>query len=377
MKKWYSPRGWWAIGGAVVVGLVVIGVVVLAQPAAKGPGTGGPSDNSSSNPPAANAVGSGYLAKGSNAVIFIQWTQSAQHISGSAQVETLSGTPPNASVSTQTISVAGQLNGSTITLSFNGGTKVFGTLSGGSFTVNFPQSDGSLSPVTFTAATATQFNQALSNLQGNTGSADQSAAAAQNIAAQQAAIDKAAQNVEGDLSGLKSDAASLSSDLGGFTGDLAQEKTDLATVATQEQTVNTESQNGTDNDQVCSDSDTDESDADTVGSDGDTVSSTADTISGDISTLRNDISRTQQDLSALQSAQAQQPSYKDGAPLQSTVNQAVAVAQAAITSAFATANADMGQANSYETQAYNDAVAAAKAGSCSPPATEYTQPTIS
>ena len=55
----------------------------------------------------------------------------------------------------------------------------------------------------------------------------------------------------------------------------------------------------------------------------------------------------------------------------------MAAANAAIKSALNTANGDIGQANSYETQAYNDAVAAAQAGSCAPPATQFTQPSIS
>ena len=81
-------------------------------------------------------------------------------------------------MSTKTITVTGQLQGSTIALSFNGGTEVFGTLSDGSFAVNFPQPDGSLGPITFHSATASDFNQALSALQGNTGSVNSQAAAA-------------------------------------------------------------------------------------------------------------------------------------------------------------------------------------------------------
>jgi len=372
-KKWYSPRRWWGIPGAILVGVFIVAAVVFAQPAVNTPG----SSHSSNQRSVPNAVGSGYLAKESGAVVFIQWTQSGNNLSGSAQVETLSGSPPNQSVSTNTISVSGQLDGSTITLSFNGETKVFGTLSGGTFEVNFPQNDGSLAPVTFTTATATQFNQALADLQGNTGSANQSAAEAETVTSEQQSIDKAAAAVEADISGLKNDSGTLSSDLGGFTKDLAQAQADLATTAQAEQMVITESQNGTDPNQVCSDSDTVQSDADTVGSGGDTVSSTADSVEGDISTLRSDISGTQQDFASLQAAQSQQPSYGDGAPSRSAVNQAVAAVQTAITSALNTANSDIAQANSYETQAYNDAVAAAQAGKCSPPATQYTQPTIS
>jgi hypothetical protein len=369
-RNWYARRGWWAIGAVIVVVAAVVGAVALA-----GSSTGNAGLNSKRGA-TQNAVGSGYLAKESEAIVFIQWNQSGKNLSGSAQVEALSGDPPNQSVSTDTISVSGQINGSTITLSFNDGAKVFGTLSGGTFTVNFPQRDGSLAPVRFTAATASQFNNALTALQGNTGSANESAAAAQAVASEEQSIDKAAQAVEGDISGL-SVTQNLSSDLGEFSADLAQARTDLGTVAQDEQTVITESHNGTDPDQVCSDSDTVQSDADTVGSDGDAVSSTADSVEGDISSLRDDITGLQQDFVTLQRAQSQQPSYNDGAPSQAAVNQAVAAADAAIKSALNTANGDIGQANSYETQAYNDAVAAAQAGSCARPATQEMQPAIS
>lgn len=372
-KKWYSPRRWWAIPVAILVGISIVAAVVFAQPDVNTPG----SIQSANQRSVPNAVGSGYLAKETGAVVFIQWSQSGNNLSGSAQVEALSGSPPNQSVSTNTISVSGQLEGSTITLSFSGGTKVFGTLSGGAFTVNFPQSDGSLAPVTFTAATATQFNQALANLQGNTGSSNQSAAQAETVASEQQLIDKAAAAVKADISNLENDSGTLASDLGGFSHDLAQAQTDLATTAQAERIVITESKNGTDPNQVCSDSDTVQSDADTVGSDGDAVSSTADSVAGDISTLRSDISGIQPDFAYLWGAQSRQPSYRDGAPSQSAVNQAMAAAQAAIASALNTANSDIVEVNRYETQAYNDAVAAAQAGKCSPPATQYTQPTIS
>ena len=250
------------------------------------------------------AVGNGYLANEPGAVVFIQWTESGTDLTGSAQVETLSGSPPNQTVHTDTLTVSGQLQGSTITLSFNGGTEVFGTLSGGSFTVNFPQTDGSLAPVTFSSATAAQFNQALAELQGNTGSADSQAAAADQLAAERAAIDRASSEVSSQLSGLQSDVSSMNSSLGAFSAQLGQEQADLATEAALEQQVITESQNGTDNNQVCSDADTVASDGDTVDSDGDSVSSDADTTESDVTGVRNDIGNLQGAATALQNAQA-------------------------------------------------------------------------
>jgi hypothetical protein len=379
-RPWYRPRWWWSIPGAALVLAGVAGGVLATQsnpaPTHANATASQSSSGANSNTDNSGAVGTGYLATESDGVIFLQWTQTGNELSGSAQYDTLQGTPPNATVNTQTISVTGSLNGSQITLSFNGGAEVFGTISGGSFTVNFPQRDGQLAPVQFAAATAPQFNQALARLQGNTGSANQNAAAAQQIQKEQGTIDGASQAVSKDISGIQNDASQLSQDLGGFGGNLATMQKDLATVAAQEQTVITEAHNGTDPNQVCSDSDTDQSDADTVGSDGDTVSSTADTIEGDINTLRHDISGLQGDFSTLQSDQAVLPSYRDGAPGQGAVNQAQESAQGAINAALGQANGEIGQANSYEQQATADAAAAAQAGNCAGPASQYTQPTI-
>ena len=380
-RPWYRPRWWWSIPAAIIViGAVTGALVIGARSPAKSPANARSvakrSSAGSTGNTGSGAVGTGYLATGSGYVVFIQWTTSGDSLSGTAQETTLNGSPPNSSVNTQTISLSGTFTGSTIALRFNDGAEVFGTLSGGSFTVNFPQSDGALAPITFTTATAKQFNQALSRLQGKTGSANQSAAAAQAIAKQRSTIDTEARAVAEDISGIGSDQTQLSNDLGGFSSDLATMKSDLATVASQEQAVITESQNGTDPNQVCDDSNTDGDDANTVGDDGNSVSDTANSIETDISTLRGDVTTLNSDFSGLQSAQAQQPSYSDGAPTSKAVASAVASAQAAIAAALNEANGAIGQANSYEQQATADATAAAQAGNCSGPATQYTQPTI-
>lgn len=376
-KKWYTRPRWWVLIAAVVLIAGATGVLVAlhgsGNPSTKAATGGAGASTASTGQP---AVGNGYLANEPGAVVFIQWTESGTDLTGSAQVETLSGSPPNQTVHTDTLTVSGQLQGSTITLSFNGGTEVFGTLSGGSFTVNFPQTDGSLAPVTFSSATAAQFNQALAELQGNTGSADSQAAAADQLAAERAAIDRASSEVSSQLSGLQSDVSSMNSSLGAFSAQLGQEQADLATEAALEQQVITESQNGTDNNQVCSDADTVASDGDTVDSDGDSVSSDADTTESDVTGVRNDIGNLQGAATALQNAQAALPSYDDGAPTQSTVNQTIASAQQAISSAIGTANTAIAQANGYENQGYQDAQGAASAGNCAAPAQPYTQPTI-
>lgn len=362
------------------MGVILIGALTGALAhlrSSSNPSTPASTSGATTTVPGRGAVGTGFLATDSGDVIFIQWTQSGTAVNGTAEGDTLSGTPPNQSVSTKTITVTGQDQGSTVALSFYGGTEVFGTLSGGSFTVNFPQQDGSLAPVTFTSATATQFNQTLAALQGTTGTVNSQAAAANQLAAEKAAIDRASAAVSNDISGLSQDVSGLTGSLGPFTKDLGQAQTDLAATAKLEQQVIGEAQGGTDPNQVCSDSDTVGSDADTVGSDRDTIPSDADSTERDATTVRNDIANLQQAFASLQKAQSQLPSYSNGAPTQDSVNQAVGEAQQALTSALATANGYVSQVNGYQAQAYQDARGAAQAGDCAGPATPATQPSIS
>jgi hypothetical protein len=79
----------------------------------------------------------------------------------------------------------GQFNGSQISLSRNGEADWFGTISGNSFTLDMPQSDGSLAPVTFQKETVAHFNQAVATMNG--------AAASANAKANQAAAAAAAE----------------------------------------------------------------------------------------------------------------------------------------------------------------------------------------
>jgi hypothetical protein len=73
-------------------------------------------------------------------------------ISGTAQYVTLSGSPPTLKLTTTSVPVTGTLQGNRITIAFQGRPEQFGTIATGRFTINFPQSNGSLAPITFVAA---------------------------------------------------------------------------------------------------------------------------------------------------------------------------------------------------------------------------------
>jgi hypothetical protein len=106
-------------------------------------------------------------------------------LSGTLQTAYFAGTPPNEGLGTTTDPVSGQFNGSQISLSRNGEADWFGTISGNSFTLDMPQSDGSLAPVMFQKETVTQFDQAVATMNG--------AAASANAKANQAAAAAAAE----------------------------------------------------------------------------------------------------------------------------------------------------------------------------------------
>src|ERR1700728_3490011 len=186
------PAGWWIIAVLAVLLVSAGGVYLGTRPS-----------SSPSHP--ANAVGTGYLAKGSGFVIFIQWNDDNGSLRGSAQVLTTTGEAPNLTNGSQTVSVTGSLEGSTITLSFNDGAPTFGTLSNGSFTVNFPQSDGSLSPVTFASATASQYNTALAKLNNEITKENRTAENAEELAQEQQKINEDASSVSSDIAALSQD----------------------------------------------------------------------------------------------------------------------------------------------------------------------------
>lgn len=156
-----------------------------------------PTTTTASKSPSPSLIGTGYLAAGSTFVDFIQWNNSSGSLSGSEQNVTATGSPPNLSTENGTSRVSGVLRGSTISISLDGGAPVFGAATETSIVLNFPQPDGTLSPITFHKAGVTQFNNAVIQLNNTIQAANQSALeAAQQAALQAAQQAKAAKGQE-------------------------------------------------------------------------------------------------------------------------------------------------------------------------------------
>jgi len=327
-------------------------------------------------------VGSGYLASASNFVDFVQWNDDNGKLTGSAQSVEASGQSPNLTTANRTLVVTGTLSGPSLSLSFDGSALAFGTLSSGSFTLNFPQPGGTLAPLTFQSATAAQFNADVAQLGRGIALANQTAAQAAQVAKEQHAIDSDISTVSGDISSV-SDQSSLTQSVASTQSSLQQEATDLATTQAKQQQVASEASGG-DQTQTCYDASQGVGYQASQGVAYDASQGVEYTASQgvehDASGLRTAIAGLQQDFNQLQSDEATLTSYSpSGAPTQTQVDQATGAVTAAISSAVATTNGYIDQANADVATAFQYVAQAYQAGGCGAPPTAPTpqQPHIS
>jgi len=139
-------------------------------------------------PPATTAppsVGHGYLASNASGVSFLQFSEGpGGSLTGSIYDDSLSGSPPDESVSTESNSFSGSVAGHQLTLNFEGqSTAVFGELKGDAIELELLQSDGSLAEVTFAEATPGDYDEALGALQQRASTDNQSVIAPTDPAA--------------------------------------------------------------------------------------------------------------------------------------------------------------------------------------------------
>lgn len=355
-NKWWPPFG-------LRLGVVVLIIFAIAVTAAyfgihssSKPSDSHASSGSFSQPP---PVGSGYLASKDGLVVFIQWNDTNGRLKGTAQTANISGQPPNASESTESLPITGTIAGSTISLSFAGSALQFGTLSGPSFTIDAPQSNGTLLPITFTESTSDAYNRAISKLGQGVIEENNATANAQQLQNEEQAISSDAQLVTGDLSTLQQDVTGVSATETPLGGQLKQEKSDLATTASDSSAA--ERQAG---DTSCNPATTAENDAENVENDANNVGTTSDSVESAIQSVRSDVSNVESDYQRLASAESPLPSYGKNLPTHSTVQSLITIALKTISAAIQQTNAVIGQANNFDSTAWQDAGAALQAENC-------------
>lgn len=151
---------------------------IVPAPATTAPATTAPASATT----VAQSVGYGYLVTSQSEVTFLQFTKAAGGgLTGSMYDGSLSGSPPNETVQSNTESFTGTLAGGQLTLNFTSASApVFGRLNSSTVRLELPQNDGSLAEVTFVKATPAQYDTALQGLQQTANSANQSVIAPTN-----------------------------------------------------------------------------------------------------------------------------------------------------------------------------------------------------
>jgi hypothetical protein len=316
------------------------------------------------------ARGDGYLASTSDWVDFVQWTDTSGHLAGAAQAAYVDGTPPNTRTKSATFRIAGVRNGSQLTLSFDGGPDNFGTINGGSFTMNFPQQDGTLAPVTFRPASVNDFNRAVADLTDSVNESNAAETAANNQAKAEQAAGRAATKVIADIKALNADEASLSSAAGAIPAELESQAKDIATTQSLAKRTENDARAHPDGNsgEVCAEASEVEAEASSVEADASSVAADASSVSAALSALRRDVGLLQSDFAAHQAALAAASGYTPASPpSQSDVNQAASAANNAAAAAVRTTNGYIDQANQGTKTAYGYAADAMRSGNCGTP----------
>jgi len=358
-------RRWavWAAVGVLICAAIGTGVV-LATRTTSDAAHGSPLNT----PPPAGT--SSYIAGGNGFVVFLQWRQDTGHIAGTAQVAAATGVAPGEQVSSDSIPFTGTLNGSSITLSFDGDPTQFGIITDGSFTLDVPQQGGGFTVAHFLVANPGAYNRAVASLHGSVNSANQLAEEQQATRNEQQTFSRDVNTVDNDLSSLTSASSQTTSDAQSLQSDLQTLESDVATAQSDlQQTLSAAAQGGsTSSSSVCADADTVGADADTVAADaGSLQADIQSSVSIDLGAISSSISTLNSDYSTLQAAESRLPSAEwptTQLPTQGQVSQAISQANSTATQAVATTNGYISQANSGVTTAYGYASQAAQAGSC-------------
>lgn len=182
----------------------------------------------------AGSSGSGqatYLCTGSSNGSLFQWNDLDGELSGSYMWAELSGSAGSAGVSSDNATLTGTRDGSAITLTLSAflvSTPMSGTVKGDTLTLNVPQSDGSLRPLTCKAGTLDEWNELTVALSDQASSSNAAYAQQQAEASAAAADAKTQEEAQRALDAVQE--FSLDNALGYLADDVAEADDDLAQV---------------------------------------------------------------------------------------------------------------------------------------------------
>ncbi len=199
----------------------------------------GTSSNTGSKPSNNPSTPGGYLATGSTYVLFIQFTNTNGTLSGEwDEAYDVRNTNNVLQVNTFNTSFSALLNGTQFNLTIDGHTYA-GSFNGNNVTIEFPQQDGTLTPITLTPASVSDYNNAIAAFENSVNQANQITANAQatttSIEAtatvttdEQNRLNYDLSNIGGAIQQLASD-SNFSSLFKDYTNNLNQMQTDYQT----------------------------------------------------------------------------------------------------------------------------------------------------
>lgn len=260
----------------------------------------------------------GYLATGSGNVMFLQFTEKHNQLTGHAEgTEETNDVPPQ--TKPYNYAFTGTQDGTSITITFSvfwTSTSFSGTFNGDTITLNVPQSDGHIANRTFKAASIQQYNSAVDALQKQISQQDQqyydSLATATAIQAtanalqnEQDAVSNATHSLSNALSSLKSDSATLSSfstssTISGYAKDWQTMQNDYTTE--QNDASKGCGDNNTNHNQVGADANQVDADDNQISADDNQLSADKRQYDLDLSAVQDDLQTVNGDWISLQNA---------------------------------------------------------------------------
>lgn len=273
------------------LGAKAAGVAVAAMLVGGGVASGLVSATSSSEPGVAT-----YLCAGGGQDLLLQWRTGGSDLDGTYQQAQLSGSAPSEQVNAASGELTGTLDGTAITLAVGQGQPDYGTLRNGTLTINVPQQDGTIEPMTCRTTDVARWNRMVGTLHTTASTDNDAASQAAAEAAQQQQAGDDQQQLSSDVQQLSQDAATLDND----TSLAAAVKQMQADYQIEQNDYQAETSSG------CPEADenaeTVVTDASSVDTDLSSLQGSENSLSeGDIATVKSDMSAVKNDLSDINS----------------------------------------------------------------------------
>jgi hypothetical protein len=319
--------------------------------------------------------------------MFLQWTRTSSTVKGSLAIVAMADSAAE-TVTTSNGAFTGTIDGDSATLSFTGlfgsSSNIAARVQGDDLVLSVPLKDGTLRALTMKPVAATDYNQAVTTLQGrastnhanqvkaSTDAASAAAAQAAKVAAQSKAdnaVDDAAARLSSAVYSATGDAKTVRGDDKTIAADLALGQKDVNNVQAQADKVKKEA--GTPAGEygvTCIDANVAGIDASSVDQDASSISRDVQNLSSDRDTLSKDLAAIAAAKDTLAKAEAADPGHTPGGqetvPTDAAVASAASDGQSALDEGAAAANSAPTGATQLTQQAHSIADGAKLAGGC-------------